>query len=444
MSVVYVVLSMCQNSSYSNITCKSQEKINEFGRLNNRLLELRADVAQFKQDIEKLDANTKQLFEERNIVTPAPTVDPDTANELSKNPNANVSSLQNQITGANTNIQTLNANIGSYQIWANANLATQTTNFNTLNANVGAYEIWANANAASQGASINLINANLGSYQTWANANVSTQYTSATQFFSYANTKIGSNSNSNLVVQSNTASTSNVTGALVVRGGIGVGGNVYILGSAGNAVVANGDIVPAANVSSNIGSSSLWWNTLYGKSVQAQYADLAEMYVPDRPYQPGTVVILGGDKEITETNRDHDARVAGVISTQPAYLMNSMEAGQAVALIGRVPCMVVGPVGKGDQLVTSKLAGVAQRLDPAKYQPGCVIGKSAAEGVIDPYHRVWGYPTLHVVDGSTITANLGVNPSLTITAQAERAFSMWPKKNEVDQRPDQTQPYRKI
>ena len=70
--------------------------------------------------------------------------------------------------------------------------------------------------------------------------------------------------------------------------------------------------------------------------------------------------------------------------------------------------------------------------------------KSAESGVIDPYHRVWGYPTLHVVDGSTITANLGVNPSLTITAQAERAFSMWPKKNEVDQRPDQTQPYRKI
>ena len=80
----------------------------------------------------------------------------------------------------------------------------------------------------------------------------------------------------------------------------------------------------------------------------------------------------------------------------------------------------------------------------AHFVGGCVIGKSAAEGVIDPYHRVWGYPTLHVVDGSTITANLGVNPSLTITAQAERAFSMWPKKNEIDQRPDQTQPYRKI
>ena len=80
----------------------------------------------------------------------------------------------------------------------------------------------------------------------------------------------------------------------------------------------------------------------------------------------------------------------------------------------------------------------------AHFVGGCVIGKSAAEGVIDPYHRVWGYPTLHVVDGSTITANLGVNPSLTITAQAELAFSMWPKKHEVDQRPDQSQPYRKI
>ncbi|MFM8447645.1 MAG: cholesterol oxidase, partial [Candidatus Nanopelagicaceae bacterium] len=57
-------------------------------------------------------------------------------------------------------------------------------------------------------------------------------------------------------------------------------------------------------------------------------------------------------------------------------------------------------------------------------------------------HRVWGYPTLHIVDGSTITANLGVNPSLTITAQAERAFSLWPNKGGTDQRPSQSEPYQ--
>jgi cholesterol oxidase len=78
----------------------------------------------------------------------------------------------------------------------------------------------------------------------------------------------------------------------------------------------------------------------------------------------------------------------------------------------------------------------------AHFVGGCVIGKDAKSGVIDPYHRVWGYPTLHIVDGSTITANLGVNPSLTITAQAERALSFWPNKGETDPRPSQSEPYK--
>ena len=80
----------------------------------------------------------------------------------------------------------------------------------------------------------------------------------------------------------------------------------------------------------------------------------------------------------------------------------------------------------------------------AHFAGGCVIGESAESGVIDPYHRVWGYPTLHIVDGSTITANLGVNPSLTITAQAERAMSFWPNKNQTDTRPVQGSGYRYV
>ena len=71
----------------------------------------------------------------------------------------------------------------------------------------------------------------------------------------------------------------------------------------------------------------------------------------------------------------------------------------------------------------------------AHFLGGCVIGDSPDTGVVDPYHRVYGYPGLHVVDGSTISANLGVNPSLTITAQAERALSLWPNKGEPDVRP---------
>ena len=80
----------------------------------------------------------------------------------------------------------------------------------------------------------------------------------------------------------------------------------------------------------------------------------------------------------------------------------------------------------------------------AHFVGGCVISDDPNQGVIDPYHRVWNYPTLHVVDGSSLTANLGVNPSLTITAQAERAFSFWPNKGERDPRPIQGAPYQKI
>lgn len=80
----------------------------------------------------------------------------------------------------------------------------------------------------------------------------------------------------------------------------------------------------------------------------------------------------------------------------------------------------------------------------AHFLGGCVIGDSPESGVIDPYHRVWGYPSLHIVDGAAVTANLGVNPSLTITAQAERALSLWPNKGDDDVRPVQGDPYLRI
>ena len=80
----------------------------------------------------------------------------------------------------------------------------------------------------------------------------------------------------------------------------------------------------------------------------------------------------------------------------------------------------------------------------AHFIGGCAIASEEAQGVIDPYHRVFNYPGLSVVDGAAISANLGVNPSLTITAQAERAFSLWPNKGEQDQRPEQSLPYRRI
>lgn len=75
---------------------------------------------------------------------------------------------------------------------------------------------------------------------------------------------------------------------------------------------------------------------------------------------------------------------------------------------------------------------------------GCVIGADASSGVVDAYHRVFGHPGLHVVDGAAVSANLGVNPSLTITAQAERAMSFWPNRGEPDPRPPLGSPYLRV
>src|SRR3954464_8148723 len=80
----------------------------------------------------------------------------------------------------------------------------------------------------------------------------------------------------------------------------------------------------------------------------------------------------------------------------------------------------------------------------AHFIGGCAIGDSAETGGIDGYQRVYGHPGLHVADGAAVTANLGVNPSLTITAQAERAMAFWPNKGEADSRPPLGADYRPV
>jgi cholesterol oxidase len=102
--------------------------------------------------------------------------------------------------------------------------------------------------------------------------------------------------------------------------------------------------------------------------------------------------------------------------------------------------------------VAEKIGGLAQGswTDMANipitghFIGGCAIGDSPETGVVDPYQRLHGYPGLHVVDGSAISANLGVNPSLTITAQAERAMALWPNKGERDERPEPGAAYRRL
>jgi hypothetical protein len=164
------------------------------------------------------------------------------------------------------------------------------------------------------------------------------------------------------VFGSNIQSTSNTTGAVVINGGVSVGGNLFVRGSNGVSMTHEGHIIPSANLSINLGSLTNWYNTIYGVSTQAKYADLAERYVADSDYTPGTVVIFGGDKEITVTEQYADHRVAGVISTEPAYLMNADTEGLPVALRGRVPVKVINAVHKGDLLVTASVAGYAMSV----------------------------------------------------------------------------------
>jgi hypothetical protein len=137
------------------------------------------------------------------------------------------------------------------------------------------------------------------------------------------------------------------------------------------------DLIPVSNVAVNIGSSTNWFNNIYGTAIHAQYADLSENYASDARYAPGTVVVFGGTAEITQSMLTHDATVAGVISTNPAYVMNSeMASGLPVALTGRVPCLVLGPVRRGDRLATSDVPGTAGLLNNSEWQPGVMIGKS--------------------------------------------------------------------
>lgn len=152
-----------------------------------------------------------------------------------------------------------------------------------------------------------------------------------------------------------TISTSTTTGALRVDGGAGIGGNLYIGGGAGTAIVHTGHILPSANLSYNLGSPTAWYSTFYGVSTQAKYADLAENYQADAIYEPGTVLMFGGENEVTLADADTTA-VAGIVSTNPAHLMNGALQGArvvALALQGRVPCKVIGPVSKGDLLVSA-------------------------------------------------------------------------------------------
>ena len=171
----------------------------------------------------------------------------------------------------------------------------------------------------------------------------------------------------------------------------GVTAGSYLTGGGTSGGVTLNVDATSANTASKVvardGSGNFSAGTITATATQAQYADLAEKYSADEDYEPGTVVVFGGDAEVTACEEDADHRVAGVVSTDPAYLMNSDADGVAIALKGRVPCKVTGDIQKGALIVTSSIKGHGMQANQT--MPGTIIGKAIeakrgdGEGVIE-------------------------------------------------------------
>lgn len=154
---------------------------------------------------------------------------------------------------------------------------------------------------------------------------------------------------------------------------------------------ATGNLFPGANNTYDMGSSSMRWSTIYattfsGVANQALYADLAERFASDRPLPEGTVVKIGGEKEVTAELDDASEEVFGVVSLHPAYLMNTA-AGEdhthpAIAMTGRVPVRVVGQVRKGQRLISAG-NGCARGAKPGEATAFNVIGRALADKFTD-------------------------------------------------------------
>lgn len=188
--------------------------------------------------------------------------------------------------------------------------------------------------------------------------------------------------------------------------GISSNNNTYFWGTAADAVRLNGslasDYVKTADISlvagnitrldnityisagtpSTTGYIDGAWQLTAGSTMQATYADIAERYEADAEYESGTVLMLGGNKEVTISNVYATTAVAGIVSTNPAYMLNSNAGNDKthpyIALKGRVPCKIYGPVKKGDLMIASGHPGYAcsVNLTQLEIHPGAVIGKA--------------------------------------------------------------------
>jgi len=276
-------------------------------------------------------------------------------------------------TATQTNITSVGT-LGSLSVTGNANVG-----------NLGATNLVGTLTTATQ-TNITSVGT-LGSLSVTGNitgGNISATAHTGTTVSVTGNVTAGNLSVTNIAGTLTTASQPNITsvgtlGSLSVTGNI-TGGNVITTGSTG-VLSVNSIEHSGSNSAGNIGSTTSYFNTVFATATSAQYADLAEKYLSDDWYSPGTVLVFGGSAHVTACSQYADHRAAGVVSTAPAHLMNAELSGitATVALAGQVPCKVIGPVAKGDVLTTSAVEGYAKVLDFSQFKPGCIIGKALEE-----------------------------------------------------------------
>jgi hypothetical protein len=214
----------------------------------------------------------------------------------------------------------------------------------------------------------------------YANAAIVNQVITSGNITAGANLSVVSN-----VTAGNLVSRSITTSPTVNAANVNVTSNVFLNNTATLTVfntVVTGNVTPSANLASNLGSVSNWFNNIYGTAIHAQYADLAERFHADAEYAPGTVVEMGGLYEITQVVEELSDKVFGVISTNAAYLMNSGAGDNLthppVAMSGRVPVRVIGFVAKGDRLVSAG-QGRARAGKTSEITAFNVIGRSLVD-----------------------------------------------------------------
>jgi hypothetical protein len=191
--------------------------------------------------------------------------------------------------------------------------------------------------------------------------------------------------------------TSNVTGAIRVTGGIGLTGNLFT----SNSVITSGNVVASGRVQATgaiFAQGNVNGAFFNGVAINALYADLAERFEADAYYQPGTVLTMGGEKEVTLADEELSDDVFGVVSTRAAYLMNSQagsnETHPPVAVSGRVPVKVIGSVRKGDRLVSAG-RGMARAANKDEITPFNVIGRALENKSDDGEGTIYAIVTLN-------------------------------------------------